>query len=70
MLSLDFKKGFVQIPLKFREYTYMRPGDKVHHCKVLMFCLATAPKDFLYIVKKVLGLLRAPARGKECLFHR
>lgn len=58
--SLDFKKGFMQIPLKqqFKEYTHMRLGDTCYRWKVLMFGLATAPKDFSYVVKKVLGLLR------------
>jgi hypothetical protein len=59
--ALDFKKGFMQVPLKtqFREYTYMRLRGKCYRWRVLMFGLATAPKDFSYIVKKVLGLLRA-----------
>jgi Reverse transcriptase (RNA-dependent DNA polymerase) len=58
--ALDFKKGFMQVPLKrpFREYTYMCLRGKCYRWKVLMFGLATAPKDFSYIVKKVLGLLR------------
>jgi Reverse transcriptase (RNA-dependent DNA polymerase) len=58
--SLDFKKGFMQIPLKrqFREYTYMRLGKRCYRWNVLMFGLATAPKDFSYVVKKVLALLR------------
>jgi hypothetical protein len=58
--ALDFKKGFMQVPLKqqFKEYTYMRLREKCYRWNVLMFGLATAPKDFSYIVKKVLGLLR------------
>ncbi len=58
--ALDFKKGFMQVPLKpqLREYTYMRLRGKCYRWQVLMFGLATAPKDFSYIVKKVLGLLR------------
>jgi Reverse transcriptase (RNA-dependent DNA polymerase) len=58
--ALDFKKGFMQVPLKqqFKEFTYMRLRGKCYRWNVLMFGLATAPKDFSYIVKKVLGLLR------------
>jgi hypothetical protein len=67
--ALDFKKGYMQVPLKesFREYTYMRLEDKVYRWKVLMFGLAAAPKDFSFIVKKVLGLLRKDG-VRNCFF--
>lgn len=45
---------------KLKNYTYMRLGTSFYRWKVLMFGLATAPRDFSYIVKKVLGLLRQP----------
>ncbi len=68
MFSFDLKKGYFQIPLKpaFREFTYMRVGDKYFRWNVLMFVLSSAPKDFSLIIKKVLGLLRK--QGIRCCF--
>jgi hypothetical protein len=60
MFSFDLKKGYFQIPLKreFREFTYMRIGERYYRWNVLMFGLSSAPKDFSFVIKKVLGLLR------------
>lgn len=68
MFSFDLKKGYFQIPLKseFREFTYMRIGEQHYRWNVLMFGLASAPKDFSFVIKKVLGLLRK--RGIRCSF--
>jgi hypothetical protein len=68
MFSFDLKKGYFQIPLKpaFKEFTYMRVGDKYYRWNVLMFGLSSAPKDFSLIIKKVLGLLRK--QGIRCCF--
>jgi Reverse transcriptase (RNA-dependent DNA polymerase) len=68
MFSFDLKKGYFQIPLKpaFKEFTYMRIGEKYYRWNVLMFGLASAPKDFSFIIKKVLGLLRK--QGIRCSF--
>jgi Reverse transcriptase (RNA-dependent DNA polymerase) len=68
MFSFDLKKGYFQIPLKeqFREFTYMRIGDRYFRWNVLMFGLSTAPRDFSLIIKKVLKLLRK--QGIRCCF--
>jgi hypothetical protein len=68
MFSFDLKKGYFQIPLKpaFKEFTYMRIGDRYFKWNVLMFGLASAPRDFDLIIKKVLGLLRK--QGIRCCF--
>jgi Reverse transcriptase (RNA-dependent DNA polymerase) len=68
MFSFDLKKGYFQVPLKkqFREFTYMRIGDKYFRWNVLMFGLSSAPRDFSLIIKKVLKLLRK--RGIRCCF--
>jgi hypothetical protein len=57
----------MQVPLKkqFREYTYMRLGSKRCRWKALNFGLATAPKEFSCIVKRVLGLLRQQEIGNS-----
>lgn len=68
MFSFDLKKGYFQIPLKpaFKEFAYMQIGDQFYRWNVLMFGLASAPKDFSFVIKKVLGLLRK--RGIRCSF--
>jgi Reverse transcriptase (RNA-dependent DNA polymerase) len=68
MFSFDLKKGYFQIPLKeqFREFTYMRIGERYFRWNVLMFGLSTAPRDFSLIIKKVLKLLRK--QGIRCCF--
>lgn len=68
MFSFDLKKGYFQVPLKqaFKEFTYMRIGDRYFRWNVLMFGLSAAPKDFSFIIKKVLGLLRK--QGIRCCF--
>lgn len=68
MFSFDLKKGYFQVPLKegFRKFTYMRIGDKYFRWNVLMFGLASAPRDFSFIIKQVLGLLRK--QGFRCCF--
>jgi hypothetical protein len=69
MFSFDLKKGYFQVPLKreFREFTYMRIGEEYFRWNVLMFGLSVAPKDFSFIIKKVLGLLRK--QGIRCCFY-
>jgi Reverse transcriptase (RNA-dependent DNA polymerase) len=69
MFSFDLKKGYFQIPLKrkFKEFTYMRIGDQYFRWNVLMFGLSAAPKDFSFVIKKVLGLLRK--QGIRCCFY-
>ena len=44
----------------------MRIGEQHYRWNVLMFGLALAPKDFSFVIKKVLGLLRK--RGIQCSF--
>jgi hypothetical protein len=68
MFSFDLKKGYFQIPLKtsFKDFTYMRIGDDYFMWNVLMCGLASAPKDFSLIIKRVLALLRK--RGLRCCF--
>ena len=61
MFSFDLKKGYFQVPLKqdFQKFALMGVGSRVFQWKVLMFGLSCAPKDFSFIVKSVVGLLRA-----------
>jgi hypothetical protein len=70
MFSFDLKKGYFQVPLKreFREFTYMRIGEEYFRWNVLMFGLSAAPKDFSFIIKKVLGLV-AQAGHKMLLLY-
>jgi hypothetical protein len=69
MFSFDLKKGYFQVPLKkeFQQFALMRVGDRVYKWKVLMFGLSCAPKDFSFIVKQVLALLRA--KGHRLAFY-
>jgi hypothetical protein len=68
MFSIDLKKGSFQIPLKpgCEEFTYMRIGKRYFRWNVPTFGLASAPRDFSFIIKKVLALLRK--RGLRCCF--
>jgi Reverse transcriptase (RNA-dependent DNA polymerase) len=69
MFSFDLKKGYFQIPLKraFKEYAYMKIGERYYKWNVLMFGLSSAPRDFSFIIKHVLGLLRK--QGVRCCFY-
>ena len=69
MFSFDLKKGYFQVPLKenFKQFTYMRIGDRFYKWNVLMFGLASAPRDFSLIIKKVMGILRM--QGIRCCFY-
>lgn len=69
MFSFDLKKGYFQVALKpdFQKFALMRVGHKVYKWKVLMFGLSCAPKDFSFIVKAVLALLRE--RGHRVCFY-
>lgn len=67
--SLDFEKGFFQVPLKpgMQDFCVFRAGGRVYRWRVLPFGLASAPRDFSYIVKRVLTLFRK--QGIRCAFY-
>lgn len=66
--SLDFKKGFHQVPLdQTRDFLVFRLGDRIFRWNVLPMGLKSAPKDFSSIVKQVLKIFRN--RGIRCCFY-
>jgi Reverse transcriptase (RNA-dependent DNA polymerase) len=69
MFSFDLKKGYFQVPLKpeFQKFALMQVGARIYKWKVLMFGLSCAPKDFSFIVKHVLALLRE--KGHRICFY-
>jgi len=69
MFSLDFEKGYQQVPLKaaFKNFTLFALRGKTYRHRVLPFGLSSGPKDFSQIVRKVLAILRK--RGVRCAFY-
>lgn len=66
--SLDFEKGFHQVPLdQTREFLLFRIGNKLYRWNVLPMGLKSAPKHFSAIVKQVLQIFRQ--RGIRCAFY-
>lgn len=66
--SLDFQKGFHQVPLDkgTREFLLFRVADRVFRWNVLPMGLKSAPKHFSAVVKQVLKLFRR--RGIRCSY--
>ena len=69
MCSLDAEKGYVQVGAKrnFRDFLLFRVGGRMYRWRVLPFGLASGPRDFSHIVKRVLSILRA--QGVRCCFY-
>ena len=66
--SLDLEKGYMHVPLvdKFKNFTCFRVGDSLFRHTVMPFGLASAPRDFSLLVRKVLALFRK--QGYRCSF--
>ena len=66
--SLDFEKGFHQIPLdQSQQFMLFYLRGNLYKWKVLPMGLRSAPKDFSFIVKQVLKIFRQ--RGIRCAFY-
>lgn len=67
--SFDLEKGFQQVPLKgaFAQFCLFRLGGTVYKWLVLPQGLKSAPRDFSYIVRSVLKILRS--QGIRCAFY-
>lgn len=67
--SLDLEKGYSQVPLKrsMRNFFLFRFNKKMFRYLVMPFGLGDAPRDFSYIVKRVVAIFRA--RGIRVVFY-
>ena len=67
--SLDLEKGYSQIPLKIqmRDFCLFKLGDRRFRFRVMPFGLASAPRDFSYIVERIVAIFRK--RGFRCAFY-